>query len=210
MKKIIFISLLSFSIAGFSQCNITGKNTVYIGTAETFEIENDNAQCTDCHLWSTTGDNLQIQGDFRKKSVTIQPVTDGRTTLSLAVLTSQGLIQCSKNIDVIRTSSEESQAGNNTVQQKNIDCDIDVYDYKEVRYSDGIVGIFPIPSNNNFNYKWTAVYQNGEEKTSTEKVPQFPYSKENGIAVLKLMTTSNKCIKNSSKTYDVNFWKFFQ
>lgn len=68
---------------------------------------------------------------------------------------------------------------------------------------------FPDTTNNEIKYIWTAIYENGDQKESKEKVPQFSYTKENGIQVLKLEAISNKCIKKYSKTYDTTFWKFF-
>ncbi len=207
MKRISFASCLLLGFLAYSQCTITGKNTLATGSTEVFGIENDNAQCTDCHLWTTDSKNIQIESDFRKNTISVKSLSEGKSVLSLSVLTSQGLVQCSKNIEVVSNSANNIVTGN--TPQKETDCDINIYDYKETKYSEGIVGVFPIPSTSTYQYTWTAVYRNGDEKKSTEKVPQFPYSKENGITTIKLQAVSSKCIKNSSKTYEANFWKYF-
>ena len=90
-----------------------------------------------------------------------------------------------------------------------IDCDITVNSFRDVKYAEGIVTFFPSEIQNNYGYTWTVIYATGEQKTSTEKIPQFPYTKENSITTVKVKILSNKCMKDLSKTYDSTFWKFF-
>lgn len=205
MKKVFFILSLVASVMVFAQCNILGKSTINIADTETYTVENDNAQCPDCHLWVTIGGNTKIEGDFRKNKVTIQPIAGGRTVLSLSMLTSQGISQCSKNIDVIDRNITESRAN----VQNQTDCDITISGFKEVKYADGVVSFFPNEMQNNYKYTWTVVYGDGTQKTSNEKVPQFEYNREIGISTVRVKMMSSKCIKDLSKTYDVGFWKFF-
>ena len=137
----------------------------------------------------------------------LKPISGGKTVLSLSVLTSQGLSQCSKNIDIIDAST--SQATNQEQIKTVLDCDVKLDGFKEVKYAEGIVAFFPSSTNNNYQYTWTVVYANGKEVQSSEKIPQFPYTKEASITSVKAKVVSAKCIKNLSKNYDSTYWKFF-
>ena len=203
MKKFIIAATVMLSSAAFAQCNINGKSTIKVNETETYVLENDDAQCTDCHLWVAIGGNSELEGDTKKGSVKLKSTSGGRTVISLSVLTPKGLSQCSKNIDII--------TDNTTIlnTQKNIDCDININGFKEVKYSEGIVTFFPSSTQNEYKYNWTAIYKNGEQKTSLEKIPQFNYSKQNGIITMKVRIVSSKCMKDMSKTYDDTYWKFF-
>ena len=207
MKKIIsFVTVFSMVTITMAQCVISGKSTINSDEAATYTIESDNAQCTDCHLWVTVGGNSQIEGDFRKNTVKLKPLSGGRTVLSLSVLSSQGFSQCTKNIDIVDRNSSSQITGN---QPQNVDCDINVSSFKEVKYAEGIVSYFPSNTENSYKYTWTAIYANGEQKTSTEKIPQFPYTKESSITTVKLKIVSSQCMKDLSKSYDSSYWKFF-
>ncbi len=220
MKKVLLLGgVLLFNFT-FSQCNILGKSTINPNQTETYSVEVDNAQCNDCHLWSTIGSNLEIDGEFRKNNVKIKSINSGKAVLSLSLLTSQGLIICNKNLTI--GANGQSEQIQNIENQKTVsdnissnststnpDCNINITNYKEVKFAEGIVSYFPDTTNNDIKYIWTAIYQNGDQKESREKVPQFTYSKENGIQTLKLEAISNKCIKKYSKNYDITFWKFF-
>lgn len=205
MKKLYLITTTLFSGLIYSQCTIVGNSTINITETETYQIENDNAQCTDCHLWVTIGGNAQLEGDFRKNSIRLKPTAPGRTVLSLAILTSQGLSQCSKNIDIV----DGNQTSPIAQAERNINCDIAINSFREVKYSENIVTFFPSDINNEYKYTWTVSYSTGEQKTSTEKIPQFPYMKENEITSVKVKIVSSKCMKDLGKSYDNNYWKFF-
>lgn len=114
-------------------------------------------------------------------------------------------MQCSKNIDIM----DGNVAAPFTQEPTKSKCDIEVSNYKEVKVSERIVSFFPNVTNDAYKYSWTATYSNGETMSSTEKVPQFPYSKENGLTRVNVKVTSSKCMRDFSKTYDANFWKFF-
>lgn len=207
MKKIYLLAAFVSAATVYSQCNISGNFTMKVGESLTLSFDNNNAQCNDCHQWTAVGGNAEIEGDFRKNSIRLKANSPGRTVVSLGVLNSQGYAQCSKNIDVVDSATGSlANAGNST---KNVDCNIIVDGFKEVKYADGIVSFFPNPVNNDFKYTWTAVYANGKEAQSSEKVPQFNYSADNSISTVKVQIVSNKCIKNLAKTYDGSYWKFF-
>ncbi len=202
-KSLLLISFLSFATV-FSQCIITGNSTIKANDTETYTVENGTAQCTDCHLWTNIGGNTSIESDVKQKTIKLKANAGGSTILSVMMLSPKGVVQCSKNIDV----SEYSIPATIPKVVSNPNCDIEFNDYKEVKISEGIV-TFVSNTNNNFKYEWAAIYMNGEQKTSHEKVPQFNYTKENGIATLKVKITSSKCMKNFSKAYEEAFWKIF-
>ncbi len=205
MKKTITLFALLIAAFSMAQCIIIGKTSISIEENPMYSIENDNAQCTDCHLWVTVGGNSQLDGDFRKNTIKLKPTAGGRTVLSLSILTPQGLSQCSKNIDITDKTSNISTSSN----QQKVDCDISVNSFREVKYAEGIVSFFPSNTQNNYGYTWTVIYANGEQKTSTEKIPQFPYTKEGSITTVKLKVLSTQCMKDLAKTYDNTYWKFF-
>lgn len=213
MKKLITVISIFAGVYSFAQCNISGKSTIKVLDEETYSVPTELAQCKDCHLWVGVGGNISLVGDNRQNTVKIKANSGGRQVISLAALTPQGLVQCSKNIDIVDgngalpvtsvtpTSSETPKTGN---------CDIEVNNYKEVKYADQIVSFFPNVTSDSYKYNWTVTYQNGDSVSSTEKVPQFPFTKENGISRVKVKINSTKCVREFSKTYDSNYWRFFQ
>lgn len=205
MKKITLIITLLISVFAFSQCVIKGNTKMKVSDVETFSIDNDLAQCPDCHLWVNISGNTELQGDVKQNSVKLKANSPGRTVLSLVVLSSQGVSQCSKNIDVVDVTTAKPD---NVVSTTSSNCDIDFSDYREAKTSDGIVAFLP-NGKNNYKYEWNATYENGDKKTSTEQIPQFNYSRDNGIKTMVLKVTSPRCIRNFTKTYEPNFWKFY-
>ncbi|MEC5395587.1 hypothetical protein [Bergeyella sp. RCAD1439] len=204
MKKLLSLSAVLFAFWAFAQCNIVGRSNIGLGASETYQVENNNAQCPDCHQWTLIGGTAQIEGEFRKNNVKITPLSSGRSVLSLAMLTAQGVVQCSKSIDV-----GSSGFASSAPEPRKVDCDIDINGYKEVKYAQGIVSFFPSNTQNEYKYSWTAVYSDGTQKSSLEKVPQFEYSAERTITLVKVKITSTTCMKELSKTYETGFWKFF-
>lgn len=211
MRKII-LSLPVFASALFySQCTIVGKDVVTANEVENYTLENDNAQCAECFQWSVAG-NSKLEGDLKKKTIQLKNLTPGKTQLTATVLSKNGSIQCSKNIEIKPAeiaADKNTNVATTTAPETKKDCNIQVRDIKELKSSENLVDFYPIPPNSNFKYYWTATYESGSQKESTEIVPQFPYSKGDGILSLKLKIVSDKCINTSSKTYDSNFWKFY-
>lgn len=213
MKKIFLMSAFLMQVGGFAQCIITGSSQAQLNQPETYSVENDNAQCTDCHLWAAVGGNSSIEGEFRKNTVTINPIAGGKTVLTLSILTAQGFSQCSKSIDIVGGATSNNSTPVSVSTNKKLACDIDVSNYKEVAYSDKVVSFFPIrqeQEQGKFKYLWVAVYLNGDKKESTDKVPRFGYSEENPIVDVTIKVTSDRCIKTLSKNYDATFWKNFK
>lgn len=210
MKKLVLVATFFISIFAFSQCTITGKSAIKVLEEETYSVDKEMAQCKDCHLWVSVGGNATISGDNRQNAVKIKANSGGRQVLSASILTPQGLLQCSKNIDILDTS--EVGIAKNNVSTNDIpklpNCDVQVNNFKEVKYAENIVSFFPNVTDGDYKYQWTVNYANGDQMISTEKVPQFPYTKENGISTVKVKVTSTKCIKEFTKTYELSFWKF--
>lgn len=204
IKTLTFISL-SFSFMLSAQCNIVGKSSITKNEIATYTIENDIAQCPDCHLWIAVGNNAQLESDFKKNSVKIKPLSSGRTVLSLSILSDHGLVQCSKNIDILADGLIDREQ----TQSEKINCDITTNNFKEVKYDVGMVTFFPNDSQKEYKYTWKVNYSNGEIKESNEKIPKFPYSEEKPITKVSVKVVSLNCMKEFSKTYDKYYWKFF-
>ena len=210
MKKFTFLSFLFFGILLNAQCTISGKSSIILNTEESYSVANETAQCKDCHLWVGVGTNASISGDNRQSIVKVKGNSVGRQVISVAILTQQGLMQCSKNIDIIENKIAAENSVTTTLEPiQKPDCNIKISDFKEVKYADNIVTFFPIGDDHQFRYIWTAIYMDGKEITSKEKVPQFPFTKTVGIKTVKLQMISDKCLKSLSKTYDNNYWEFF-
>ncbi|MFC6267321.1 hypothetical protein [Frigoriflavimonas asaccharolytica] len=210
MKKLSFLFLFFLFTIAHAQCNITGKSSIENQAEETYSIANEIAQCKDCHLWVGVGSNATIVGDNRQNSVKIKANSAGRQIISLAVLTSQGLMQCSKNIDITdgKTSIKNSKITTKE-PEPTVDCNVKISDFKEVKYSENIVSFFPIGEDLQFKYIWTATYFDGREVVSKEKIPQFPFTKTDGIRTVKLQMISDNCLKSLSRSYENNYWQYF-
>lgn len=202
MKKILFLlTLLSFTY-GFSQCFIEGSPQIKVGETHVYTIKNNTAQCNDCHQWSSFGGNITLEGDVKQNTVKIKGNAPGKTILSLEMISDKGILRCSKTVDVLTPPSQEINAFSTG-------CDIGLDSFREVKVSDGVVSFVPAKTEASLKYEWTAVYDNGDEIKSAEHTPKFSYSKENGIKTLMLRVTSSKCMRNFTKTYDANYWRFY-
>lgn len=216
MKTTLPIAFAAVSMQLSAQCNIAGPSSINVSEETAYIIPNEIAQCKDCHLWVALGSDFLISGDNRQNSVKVKATNGGRKILSATVLTSKGILQCCKNIDVLiatsgTPSSNSSITTSSTASQNSQPaCDVKVDNFKEVKYDEGIVTFFPNSNDASYIYNWTISYDNGETKTSNEKIPQFSYSAENGIKTVRVKIISAKCYKDYSKTYDSNFWKYFK
>lgn len=211
MKKIILLSFLFFGFLLHAQCTITGKSTISLLSEEIYSVANEIAQCKDCHLWTESGTSSGIFGDNRQSSVKFRANSAGRQVLSVSILTQKGLVQCSKNIDIVE-NNPASENGVVTIAdpEQKVECNIKTKDLKEVKYAENIVSFFPLGDDISLKYTWTATYFDGREIVSKEKVPQFPFSKTDGIKTIKLQMISDNCMKILSKSYDSNYWEYFK
>ena len=217
MKKFLSILFLGILLPGFGQCTIDGVTSATVGEEVTLTVSGAEAQCKECHLWVAVGNTAVISGDARLKTVKIASIKPGRQVISLAMLTPQGLAQCSKNIDVLEQTAGVANSSA-PLSTTNVPppappvakpCDINVNNYKEVKYEAGVVSFFPLDTQGDWKYKWTVTYNDGETSKSYEKVPQFNYSAAKPINTVKLQVVSQKCMKEFTKRYDSNFWLYF-
>lgn len=202
MKKILFLlTLLSFTY-GFSQCFIEGNPNLTVGESQTYTVKNNTAQCIDCHQWTSFGGNISLEGDIKQNSIKVKGNAAGKTILSLEMISEKGLLRCSKTIDVLNKPSTD-------INLLSSACDIGLDSFKEVKVSDGVVSFIPAKTEGNLKYEWNAEYENGDKKSSAESTAQFTYSKENGIKTLMLRVMTDRCMRNFTKTYDANYWRFY-
>lgn len=212
-QLLILLSILTYSSL-FSQCTINGKSIIKVQDEETYSLSPEIGQCKDCHLWSNYGKNATIIGDNKLSSIKLKANEVGRQLISISALTSQGMVQCSKTIEILDGKNyEEVINGTSTDIKQNTNtsknCDIEVTDFKQGKFGDGIVNFFPNVSNNEYKYGWTVTYSDGSIMKSADKTPQFPYTKEKGISVVKLQIFSKNCIKDLSRSYEPIFWEHF-
>lgn len=106
MKKILTLFGFMLFNTAYSQCTINGSSQLSAGTTETYSVENDVAQCRDCHLWENSGSIASMQGNVKKGAVRLRGNSAGKMTLNLTMLSPQGVVQCSKNIEVVDGSGE--------------------------------------------------------------------------------------------------------
>lgn len=206
MKKLGQLFFILSSTLGFSQCEITGSSTAIVGEKSTYTINNDIAQCKHCHQWTSTGNGV-ITSDNRLKSVQINPQSAGNITLATQYLSDNGLIKCSKEVNIIAKENTETTASSaKPAPQGN--CDIDTNNFETVKINGERLTLMP-NSHQDFKYTWEINYKNGQQVKSTERAPQVNYSKENPIVSTSVMVVSKSCYKKLSKNYDDNFWKFF-
>lgn len=156
MKKVFLTLFLLIMLPFFAQCKIEGKNSANVGEKVTLTAAGSAAQCTECHLWVTVGDGVSIDGDNKLKSATFTFRSAGRHTISLAILTPQGLAQCSKSMDAV-SAPTAVKAGSTTskmlssaipdaetpVTLEKPVCDVPATNFKEVKFDAATVTLFP-------------------------------------------------------------------
>ena len=206
MKKILSLFSVLLMTSAFAQCNINGNSEIRVGTTSTYSVQNDIAQCRDCHLWENNGGVASLQGNVKRNSVRLTGNSVGKMTLNFAMLSPQGIVQCSKNIEVVDSSGRRSDFSSTN---SSTNCNSDFTDYAEKKNTDGMVTFVPSTNRTDYKYEWTATYSNGDSKTSTSSTPNFSYSKENGISSVTVRITSPNCISNFSKTYNATYWTTF-
>lgn len=206
MKNLYTLPLLIISNLGFSQCEILGENTIDTGKTYEYSINNELAQCKQCHHWTTIG-NTSIISDNRLNSISVKALSPGKATIALQYLSNQGLVKCSKEVEIITFSS--STQNSSTDNRKNGDCDIQVSNFKEVKISAQKIA-FLTENQQDLVYTWEAHYKDNTKVSSNEKVPQFPFSEDNPITKVEVKIFSKTCYSKFSKNYDGNFWKYLK
>lgn len=202
MKRIttLFLTLLSVTI--FAQCEISGKNTLFIGETSTYSIGNEVSQCKQCHQWNSQG-NATINSDNRLNSVNVNALSAGKATLFLQYFSHQSLVSCSKDILIVERKNQNTTQNN---PSNDSDCDISFFNFKEVKINENNIALFP-DTQQDLKFKWEVNYKNGDTKTFDEKVPQVPFYKENPIVNVKIQVFSKTCYKKFTKTYEGMFWE---
>ncbi|GGG61152.1 hypothetical protein [Epilithonimonas arachidiradicis] len=201
---------LFIPIAGFlaitnlhGQCAITPSKIPTLNEITTITV-GANAQCDECYSWKSSNEQVvKIEGNNKLKSVNLAGKSYGKSTISVSILTDNGVVLCEKNIEIVDPKQ--------SLQQNLLDnsCGINIDDFKDVKVSESIISFFPNANSGDYLYKWTVTYANGETSESTEKIPQFTYSENNYITTVKLKI-SNKvllCSITLSKKFDANYWK---
>lgn len=202
MKKITQISVLTISIQLFSQCNIIDVKPLKASEFLTFRVEKDNAQCPDCYQWTTLGGSSKIEGNNKKNTVKLKNLSDGNSTLSLVVLTANGIEECNKTIEALAENREQE----NINLHEEANCDIPSMKFSEVKYDDGKVLVLPDSQNTNFKYNWLVTYNDDTKTESKDRISQFYYDKERLVNKIQLTISTKKCVKINNKTYSADFW----
>ena len=187
MKKFSQLFLVLVSTLSFAQCEIIGKSSLVVGEKSNYSIKKD-AQCKECYRWTSEG-GILVESDNRLDSVETMPINAGNSTLSVQYISENGNItKCSKDISILAKENLEETPAESA---KKGDCDIDVTNYETRKISNDRLGFFR------------------QKQYSTEKAPQFSYSKDNQIVTVSVTVVSKSCYKKFTKPYDDNFWKFF-
>lgn len=201
--------------SAFAQCTINGPSTLAVGSSATYSVNDDTAQCANCHLWENNGSVASMSANAKRRATRVTGNSSGNMTLSLTMLTPKGVSQCHKSIQVGNSvssgSSVTTSSGNRSDYSttNSANCNTDFTNYSEMRKGDGLVAFVPSTTNADYKYQWTANYANGDVKTSTDSRPNFSYSKDNGISSVSVRITSPNCISNFTKTYNATYWVTF-
>lgn len=190
------------SASTFAQCFIKGSSTLKMQDTETYTVEKDVAQCSDCHLWTTNGGDVSLIGNPKDAAIKLKANGGGRTIISLVMLSPQGVVQCSKMVDV----QPDLTAGLKTGDPN---CDIVFSNFLEAKSSDGTVSFRIESASSNLTYEWISTYADGTQKNSTEPAPKFSNPEGNAITAIEVKVKSKNCIKGFKKTYGTDYWKSY-
>jgi len=212
MKQKVLASFLAIVTAGTyfnAQCTIIGKSSIGINEHATYTVENSNAQCSECYLWNEIGTTISTGTSLKQKQIQVKGTTEGRSILSVIALTTEGVVQCNKIIDVVSPNSIFQDHSPQTSSENTTDCDIETKNFTEVKAKNGIFAILLDATNDGNTYNWYATYSNGEVLESNQKLPQFPYNTTATVTKVQLKVVSKKCLKTLSKSYEVEYWTHF-
>lgn len=202
MKKILSFTALAMSMAVYSQCNILGASSLTINQIEKYSVEIPG-QCQECYDWSSSTDKIKFETNIKQKDVVLKAVSEGQTTISVSVLTAQGVQQCSKLLEIKSASSEKNSGG---VNAEKITCEVGINDFKDVLLNDETISFVLVTASDSYQYKWTVGYANGEKRESTLKLPQFPFIKNNDITSVQVRIQTTACYKELTRVYPLNYW----
>lgn len=208
MKNLLILVVGFLASNSYGQCTITGNQTLKPNETASFTVD-AKAQCDECYSWKSSSEpNLIIEGSNKTNKANLKSLQSGKSTISVSVFTNQGLLQCDKIVEVVAPIASPTLSEKKQPLMEN-SCGIMIDDFKDVKVSDAIISFFPNGNSNDYLYKWTVNYANGEVQESAEKIPQFFYSDINYITTVKLRITRNNplCSITISKKFDEMFWK---
>ena len=99
--KILLTFLLPSTIFMNAQCKIIGKDVITGSDTETYKLEFNYAQCTDCHQWFVSDENIaKIESNSRQSSIALKPISAGKIKLSLGYLSETKYEHCEMDIEI--------------------------------------------------------------------------------------------------------------
>lgn len=186
----------------YSQCTISSTSNPSPNQSLTFEVD-AKAQCEECYSWKSSDEQiLKIDGTNKNKAVKLSSKNPGKANVSVSVLTDKGLLQCDKSVEIVSNTASKQNVFENS-------CGIPIDDFKDVKVNESIISFFPNVNSNDYQYKWTVKYSNGETGESAEKIPQFSLVANAYINAVKLKITNKVllCSITLTKKFDENYWK---
>lgn len=197
MVKNIVVFLLVLGFGSLSaQCYIDGSPTVYVGEIQAYTVKNNVAKCSTCHVWTVTEGNIGI-ANTKGEVVNISGIAEGTAMIFLTMQTKKGEARCNKNISVLPA-----------VIRQNADCDVFYSGFSERKVGENNVK-FVHEKSEAYQYRWTAVYEDGRTEFSTDAEPNFTLTKDHQITKISVHILAEQCMRTYSKTYEKNFWTYF-
>lgn len=202
MKKFLLsLAVLNFGIL-FSQCTITGAETVEVGEKQIYKVTAQGDVCVDCYEWSYPDQKIIFEGETNKVEIKVKGSVPGDAVFSVKINAKTNPVKCSKQITVIEPATK-FRAGDTEK------CEIPVEVFKEIKVGEKKVAFEAESAEENYTYLWTAFYRDGTQKTSSDRKPQFEVTNDHVIDKVELQVTLKTCTKKILKSYQSNFWYFF-
>ena len=198
---LLFSAILNFTIL-FSQCTITGPETIEVGEKQVYKVTGQVEVCADCYEWIYLDEKIIFEGDTNKNEVKIKGSVPGDAVFSAAINSKNNPLKCNKQIKIIEPTTK-FRAGDTEK------CDIPVEVFNEKRSSEKIIVFEAETTEKNYTYLWTVTYRDGTKKTSSNQKGEFEVTNNHVIDQMELQVSLNGCTKKISKSYHVNFWYFF-
>lgn len=99
IKNLFLLPLVMVGNFISAQCNIIGKPILSMNETSQYSVDVE-AQCTECYQWKSTGNNIVLMEEGKKKIINIKGSGNGEAILSVAVLTPNGVVECTKKLQV--------------------------------------------------------------------------------------------------------------
>lgn len=98
-KNLLLLALVSCSLA-FSQCYINGNSSLKLSEAILLHVVNVEPRCPTCFYWETNNNNIIFSGERNKPVAEIKAVSVGTSIVTAYVEVKNGILQCSKVINI--------------------------------------------------------------------------------------------------------------